>query len=99
MKPLGATLAALTPQTRQQMGIPENVEGVIIIDVDSEGSAAEQGLRPGDVIEQVGQKQVRTPQDVGSIVSAALAAKQDALLLLVNREGDEVFVVVKVSRA
>jgi serine protease Do len=96
---LGATLAAITPETRQEMGIPDDVRGVVITDVDSDGSAAEQGLRPGDIIEQVGQKQVRTPEDVGAIVAAATAAKQQAVLLLVNREGSEVFVAVKVGHA
>jgi serine protease Do len=99
VKALGATLAAITPETRQAMDIPDGVSGVVITDVDSGGSAAEEGLRPGDIIEQVGQKQVQTPAEVGAIVSAALAAKQDAVLLLVNREGNEVFVAVKVSHA
>ncbi len=99
VKPLGATLAAITPETRQEMDIPDNVNGVVITDVDSDGSAADEGLRPGDIIEQVGQKQVHTPAEVGAILSAALAAKQDAVLLLVNREGNEVFVAVKVSHA
>jgi serine protease Do len=99
VKALGATLAAITPETRQEMDLPDNVNGVVITDVDSDGSAAEEGLRPGDIIEQVGQKQVHTPAEVGAIVSAALAAKQDAVLLLVNREGNEVFVAVKVSHA
>jgi serine protease Do len=99
VKALGATLAAITPETRQEMDIPDNVDGVVITDVDSDGSAAEEGLRPGDIIEQVGQKQVHTPAEVGAIVSAAMAAKQDDVLLLVNREGNEVFVAVKVSHA
>ena len=99
VKALGATLATITPETRQEMDIPDNVDGVVITDVDSDGSAAEEGLRPGDIIEQVGQKQVHTPAEVGAIVSAAMAAKQDDVLLLVNREGNEVFVAVKVSHA
>jgi serine protease Do len=99
VKALGATLAAITPETRQEMDLPDDVNGVVITDVDSDGSAADEGLRPGDIIEQVGQKQVHTPAEVGAIVSAALAAKQDAVLLLVNREGNEVFVAVKVSHA
>jgi len=99
VKALGATVAAITPETRQEMDIPEGVDGVVITDVDNDGSAADEGLRPGDIIEQVGQKQVHTPADVGAIVSAAVAAKQDAVLLLVNRAGNEVFVAVKVSHA
>jgi serine protease Do len=96
---LGATLAPITPETRAEMDIPDDITGVIITGVEENGSVAEQGLRPGDVIEQVGQRQVRTPEDVGAIVAAATAAKQTAILLLVNREGAEVFVAVKVGHA
>jgi serine protease Do len=96
---LGATLAPITPEARQEMGIPDDIDGVIITDVDDNGSIAEQGLQPGDVIEQVGQKQVRTPEDVGAVVAAAAAARQEAVLLLVNRGGTEVFVAVKVGHA
>ena len=98
MKELGATLASLTPDLRQQLDIPDDVTGVVITDVDSDGAAAEQGLTSGDIIEQVGQKPVATPADVAKIVDAAVAAKQEAVLLLVNRRGDELFVAVKVSQ-
>jgi serine protease Do len=47
VKALGATLAAITPETRQEMDIPDSVNGVVITDIDSDGSAAEEGLRPG----------------------------------------------------
>ncbi|MGE0116785.1 MAG: DegQ family serine endoprotease [Dongiaceae bacterium] len=97
--PLGATLAAITPEARQEMDIPGGVDGVVITDVDNDGSAAAQGLRRGDVIEQIGQQQVRTPEDVGALVAAAIEARQDAVLLLVNRAGSEVFVAVKVGQA
>jgi len=99
VKALGATLATITPETRQELDIPDSVSGVVITDVDSNGSAADEGLRPGDIIEQVGQKKVHTPADVDAIVEAALAAKQDDVLLLVNRQGNEVFVAIKVSHA
>src|SRR5215468_2659374 len=99
VKALGATLATITPETRQELDIPDNVSGVVITDVDSNGSAADEGLRPGDIIEQVGQKKVHTPADVDAVVAAALAAKQDDVLLLVNRQGNEVFVAIKVSHA
>jgi len=74
------------------------VTGVMITDVDSDGAAAEQGLASGDIIVQVGQKPVATPADVAAIVDQAVEAKQEAVLLLVNHRGDELFVAVKVSQ-
>ncbi len=94
-KDLGLTLSSITPEMRQQFGIPEDVSGVVVVDVDSDGPAAEQGVQPGDVIEQVAQKQVSSPQDVETLTAAAREEKRDAVLLLVNRQGNPLFVAVK----
>ena len=45
----------LTPETSPAARhLPETINGVVVTDVDGDGPAAEQGLRPGDIIEQVG---------------------------------------------
>jgi serine protease Do len=97
VEPLGLELAALTPDLRQQLGIADDVDGVVVMDVAAEGPAAEQGLRPGDVIEQVGSEPVTTPEQVATLAKAAQAENRNAVLLLVNRQGDSMFVAVKVA--
>ena len=94
---LGLTLASLTPDLRQQFGIPETVDGVVVTSVADDGPAAKRGLQPGDVIEQVGSAPVATPQQVASLAKAARAENRNAVLLLVNRQGDEIFVAVDVA--
>jgi len=94
---LGLTLASLTPDLRQQFGIDESVNGVVVTSVADEGPAAKQGLQPGDVIEQVGSAPVATPEQVASLAKAAQAEKRNAVLLLVNRQGDEMFVALKMA--
>jgi serine protease Do len=94
---LGLTLASLTPDLRQQFGIDEAVNGVVVTSVADEGPAAKQGLQPGDVIEQVGSAPVATPEQVASLAKAAQAEKRNAVLLLVNRQGDEMFVALKMA--
>jgi serine protease Do len=97
VEPLGLQLAALTPELRQQLGIPETVDGVVVMDVAAEGPAAEEGLRPGDVIEQVGSEPVTTPAQVADLARAARSENRNAVLLLVNRQGNSMFVAVKVA--
>jgi serine protease Do len=92
---LGVTLARITPDVRQTFNIPDNVHGVAIVDVDADGPAAEQGLRPGDVIEQVAQKAVTSPNEVKALTQAAHEEHHDAVLLLVNRQGNELYIAVK----
>jgi len=92
---LGLTLSRITPDVRQQFEIPDAVKGVVVTDVDANGPAAQQGIQPGDVIEQVAQKDVTTPREVQSLAQQARAAHRNAVLLLVNRQGNELYVAVK----
>jgi len=94
---LGLTLTSLTPDLRQEFGIPETVAGVVVTAVADDGPAAKRGLQPGDVIEQVGSDPVATPQQVAKLAKAAHAENRNAVLLLVNRQGDEIFVAVDVA--
>ena len=96
---LGVQLAELTSDMRQQLGLADDVKGVVVTDVDEQGAAAKQGLRQGDIIEQVSRQQVATPDEVGRLVQRAVAANKPAVLLLVNRQGNEVFLAVKVGKA
>jgi serine protease Do len=94
---LGLTLASLTPDMRQQFGIADTINGVVVTSVADDGPAAKRGLQPGDVIEQVGSDPVATPQQVANLAKAAHAENRNAVLLLVNRQGDEIFVAVEVA--
>ena len=96
---LGATLAPLTPELKSRFALPADAVGVVIVSLDDNGPAAEQGLRPGDLIEKVSQQTVTTPADVERLAKAAHDAKQSALLLLVSRQGGSLFVALKLSEA
>ncbi len=96
---LGVQLAALTDQTRQQLGIDQDVQGVVVTDVAEGSPAAKQGLQQGDVIEQVARRKVTDPAEVNRLVAQAAAQNSQAVLLLVNRQGNELFLAVKVGKA
>jgi serine protease Do len=94
---LGATLAPVSAELKDRFELPADASGVVIVGLESDGPAADQGLREGDLIEKVSQQDVSTPADVERLTAAAQAAKQSALLLLVNRQGDSLFVALKLS--
>jgi len=96
-KDLGVKLARITPDLRDQFDLSSDVKGVVVVDVDPNGPAAEQGIQPGDVIEQIAQKQVTTPSEAESIAEASRADHRQTVLLLVNRQGEDMFVAVKVA--
>jgi serine protease Do len=96
---LGLTLAAITPELKRQYGLGDAVQGVLVVDVDEDGPAADQGIRAGDVIEKVAHAAVSSPADVDKLANEAREANQKALLLLLNRDGNTLFVAVKMNQA
>lgn len=91
-KYLGAKLAALNDAARAKLNLPDDMKGVVISEVDPDGHAASAGLQPGDVIEKVGSITVRRPADVDR---AFAKSNKSAVLLLINRNGKDLFVGVK----
>lgn len=83
---LGLTLSVITTPLRAQYSIPEDVEGVLITDIDFDSDAAEK-LARGDVIVEVGQEPVSTPDDVIRKVDELTKDSAKPILLLINRGG------------
>jgi serine protease Do len=94
---LGMALSAVTPELRERFDLGENVEGVVVTDVDANGSASEKGIRPGDIIVEVGQEEVKTPADIAAKVKKAQDAKRKSVLLLVERQGEMRFVALRIG--
>ena len=82
---LGITLQPLTAALRQQLRIPEAVQGVVIAGISPSSDAATKGLQRGDVILKIGQTPVKTPAEAAAAVDAARKAGRDTVLMLVQR--------------
>ena len=93
---LGLSLAELTTDMRQRYGVDRSIDGVLIVGVEPSSPAAEQGLRNGDVIKMVGQTVVTKPGDVSEAVER-VSEDRKAILLLVNRGGNDHFVALKIA--
>lgn len=96
---LGLSVGPLDAQARERFGIGDNAKGVVVTDVDGDKNAAEKGLQPGDVITRVNQTAVSSPRDVVKAVDEAAKAKRKAVLLLVERDGQQRFVAVELADA
>jgi len=83
---LGLTLQSLTDEVRAQLGLPSSVEGALVTNVLPDSTAAEKGLRPGDVITRVNQRAVTGVADAIAALNAAKESGENALLLV--RRGD-----------
>jgi serine protease Do len=92
----GFTLAPLDGETRTKYKIAGDVQGAIVTDVDPDSPAAEKML-PGDVIVQVQNEPVRTPEEVAKRVNADTKAGRKVELLLVNRDGSLTYVALRLT--
>ena len=85
-KALGMEFSGITDDVRKNFKIKEGVKGVIVTSVEPGSPAAERGLRPGDVIEEVNHQAVEKPADLAKAIEAAKkdSGKKPALLLVAN---------------
>ena len=95
---LGMTLGKLDDGARKTFGIAKDVEGVVVTAVQPNSAAAEKRIAPGDVIVEVAQEQVSTPQDVLDQISALKGdGRRNALLMLADKTGELRFLTVRMD--
>jgi serine protease Do len=88
----GVSVENLTPDTAQQLKLSPATKGVVVDTVSPSSRAADAGLQPGDVIQQVNHQSVSSVKDYTQALSTS---KKDApVLLLVNRDGGTMFLAV-----
>jgi serine protease Do len=80
----GVEVADIDRTARRRFAIPPNVQGALVVNVDENSSAAEAGLRPGDVLLEIGRQPV---QNAEGAVALSEKAKSDQVLLLVWSQG------------
>lgn len=96
---LGVTVAELTSDVRDQYELPDEITGLVIIDVDSNSDAAAKGLRRGDIIAEVQQTPVETADDAEKAISDARKKKRSVVLLRVQSGEDFRLVPIKLSES
>ena len=94
---LGLTVSTITDELREQLGLSDTVEGLVVSEVAEDTEAFEKGLRVGDVITQAAQESVESIADLNERVEAAREAGRKSLVLLVNRNGDPRFVALNLD--
>jgi len=89
---LGVAVEPLTPEMAARAGVGRGVKGLLVENVDPDGRAADAGIQAGDVIVEANRKAVTSVDDLRT---AARSTADKPLLLLVHRQGREMFVTVR----
>ena len=95
---LGMSLSPLTADTRSEFQLGDESKGVVVTGVGGDGTAAERGIRPGDLIVEVNQEPVSSPQEVADKIKSVQDSGRKSVLLLVERAGDLRFVAVRLDQ-
>ena len=96
---LGLKLSSITPKVAEKFSLGKTAKGVVVTKVDDTGPAAEKGIRAGDVIVEVSQEEVTSPDDIAKKVADAKKAGRKSVLLLLEGQGGLRFVAIRISKS
>jgi serine protease Do len=89
----GITVRELTPELAKRFGAREGDRGVVVVKVDPGSKAFEAGIRAGDMVLQINQKEIATIEDYKKAI-AKLSSKE-RILLLIRRKGEDLFLTIR----
>ncbi len=99
VRTLGLTLSGMTADLREKFSLAGDSKGVVVVDVAKDSSAAAKGVRPGDLIMEAAQEEVKSPVEVSSKIEEAKKSGRKSILLLVERQGDLRFIALRLDQS
>ncbi|MFC4168692.1 DegQ family serine endoprotease [Teichococcus aestuarii] len=94
---LGLKVAPVSPETRERFSLREDARGVVITEVSPGSSAAERGLTAGDMILEVQQNRVSTPQEVQEQIARLRKQNRPSALMLIENGQGQRFVPLRLQ--
>ena len=95
LKDLGVTVVEISDATREKYSIPDNVRGLVVVEIDEFSDAALKGIRPGDVIDEMQQMHIASVADADAAIKRAKEGSRAMVLLRVMTGGGIRYVAVK----
>ena len=89
---LGLGVEPITPEIAAQLNLRPGTQGVVVVNVDPAGPAAEAGIARGDVIEEVNRQPIRSADDLRAAITRS--GNRPALFLL-NRRGETIYLTIR----
>lgn len=81
---LGLILAPATETLRDKLGVPENQQGVTVVDTVDDSVASDHGVKAGSLIVKVNRQPVASPADVQAQIDVARSDNQALVLFLLK---------------
>jgi serine protease Do len=87
----GVTVADIDAQARKQLGLPPNLKGALVVQIEESSASYDAGLREGDVILEINRRKVTTADDA---VELSEKIKDKTILLRVWSKGGAHYLTV-----
>lgn len=94
---LGLSVARLNSSLRKKFKLKDSTHGVVVVKVEEGGGAQAKGIRPGDVIVEISQDDVRAPKDVVARVKKAQEDGRKSVLMLIDGQSGLRFVALQLA--
>jgi serine protease Do len=88
----GLSVQEVTPELAQRFGLPDDEDGVVVTRVEPGSLADDAGVQRGDLVIEINRQFVRNTRDFNRI--AGEIGKDEAILLLVNRQGQTLYITI-----
>ncbi len=95
---VGLELATIDTVMRKKYRLPEELSGVIIVDIKDDSAAAKQNIRIADIIVRINDKEIKTVSDVDSALRTARQAGRDYALTRLIRDKNELFTTIPTGK-
>ena len=89
----GVSLAPISPEARQELKLDDSIKGAVVAAVEPGSPADDQGLKAGDVLQQVGKDSVDSPKMAAEKLKEAKKTGKP-VLMKIYREGMTRFVAI-----
>lgn len=93
---LGLKISKITGPLSQQYKIKDDTTGAVITGISGDSPAAG-ALRPGDVVTEINQTDIKTPEELVKAVEEAKKLKRKYITFLISRGGDMVYITTRIE--
>jgi len=98
IKALGLKLSSLNSSLKKKFSLDKDAKGIVVLKVIEGGPAAEKGIRPGDLIVEVGQQEATSLEVAEAIVAEAKKSDRKYVLLLLEGQGGLRHVAIRITK-
>lgn len=95
---MGGYLAKLNSELRDKYNVKKSIDGIVLLKFKRGSIWHVRGLKVGDVLISANQQEVKSPESLEKIIKTARNSNKKTVLLLVYRNGIQLFVPLPVNK-